>query len=91
MAEKKNYKKAVEDCLESLEREYGYRPAGKRTESMTFMEKRGDNGESIAVGFWNDGTVTLSGGYGLYTTSELAMLIIAANTIAASGRRRKAK
>lgn len=56
---------------------------------MTFMEKRGDNGERIAVGFWNDGTVTLSGGYGLYTTSELAMLIIAANTIAASSKGRK--
>ena len=81
MAEKNNYKKAVEDCLKTLEREYGYKPAGKRTESMTFMEKRGDNGERIAVGFWNDGTVTLSGGYGLYTTSELAMLIVTANTI----------
>ena len=86
---KKN--KAVEDCLETLERDYGYNPAGTRAESMTFMEKRGDNGESIAVGFWNDGTITLSGGYGLYTTSELAMLIIAANTIAAASKRRKGK
>lgn len=83
--------KAVEDCLDTLERDYGYKPAGERTKSMTFMEKRGDNGERIAVGFWNDGTVTLSGGYGLYTTSELAMLIIAANTIAAASKGRKGK
>lgn len=66
----------------ALERKFGYRRSGSPSGAVEFLEKRGDNGERIAVGFWNDGTVTVSGFYGLFSPGELEAISMAARAVA---------
>lgn len=90
MFKKKNYKKAVDDCIETLERDYGYR-LGKGGEVPLYAEKLGENGEKVTIAFFSDGRAMISGLYALYSAPELEAIAETAKAMKAIGGKEERK
>lgn len=75
--------KAVADCLETLERDYGYR-LGKKGEVPLYAIKPGENGEEVTIAFFPFGQVMISGLYAIYSTAELEAIAETAKAMKAN-------
>lgn len=75
--------KAVDDCIETLKRDYGYK-LGKKGEVPLYAEKLGENGEKVAIAFFSDGRAMISGLYALYSAPELEAIAETAKAMKAN-------
>lgn len=75
--------KALDDCIETLERDYGYK-LGKKGEVPLYAEKLGENGEKVTIAFFKDGLAIISGLYALYSAPELEAIAETAKAMKAN-------